>query len=58
MIDLFIAFSIGFATGAWVGLVLTCVMALRGMSDRREEGEHEERQRKEGSCAGHLQQRD
>ena len=37
MIDLFIAFSIGFAVGAWVGLVLTCIMAIRGMSDRREE---------------------
>lgn len=41
MIDLFIAFSIGFAVGAWVGLVLTCIMAIRGVSDRREEDEHE-----------------
>lgn len=41
MIDLFIAFGIGFAIGAWVGLVLTCIMALRGMSDRREEDERD-----------------
>lgn len=29
-IDLLITFLIGFALGTWVGLVLTCIMALRG----------------------------
>lgn len=29
-IDLLITFLIGYALGTWVGLVLTCIMAMRG----------------------------
>lgn len=37
-IDLLIAFVIGFALGTWVGLVLTCIMAMRGRDGDHAEG--------------------